>query len=162
MDKHSNRTDPRSHYEAVTDVKYANRLMLITGRFLRRMDKVLTGAQLLLGTAAVGGLIATKPTLATVAGVLIAVLSLVQILWEPAIKAHICEQQRKQWAALLGVASELELNELDKRIAAIRAETTPEIDLLRVPAYNQVMLEISRSEYQLPESRWQRFMSAIS
>lgn len=162
MNQHSSRTDPRSHYEAVNDVKYGQRLMLITGRFNRRLDKMLTGTQLLLGTAAVGGLLATMPTLATIAGVLIAVLSLIQILCEPAIKAHICEQQRKRWVALLGVAPDLDLNELDKRIAAIREESVPEIELLRVPAYNQVMQEISRSEWRLPEKSWHRFMAAIS
>jgi hypothetical protein len=40
--------------------------------------------------------------------------------------------------------------------------TMPQIEALRLPAYNQVMHEISRTDHVQPLTKWQRIVAALA
>ncbi len=155
-------TYPRTHYEAVLDVRYAARYCLLQRRLYTRAMALFLGVELLGGSAAFAGWLGNTPALAAWSALMLAIVAAANIVFGPAEKRMLCELQRRRWTALDARAPGLTLEELDREIAQLRAEEIPEIELLRQPAFNDAMRENGRTDALVPLTFAERMVSSIA
>ncbi|GGC83897.1 hypothetical protein [Vreelandella lutescens] len=152
------REDERTMYEAMGDADYAIRYMLLQERLFARLGIVFKFISLFGGSAAVGGVAINSPLLTSVSGILVALSSILDIVIKPEEKALQCRGVSKRYYKLIRKADRHTLEEHDRKAAKIALLPTPQIEGLRVPAYNESSIERGRPDYTQPLNSWQRLL----
>lgn len=145
------------------DICYGARYALRQRRFFARLQGAFSAINLLAGSAAFGGWLAKQPELAGVAGLLIAVVAVLDHIVKAGMHAADAQRAHKTFSALLARARAGEdALALERDLAEAQAEDSPEIEALRMPAWNDVLLqmgyEVERCE---PLTLRQRLVSLV-
>lgn len=156
------RAYPRDHYEATLDVRYGIRFNELNERFFRRVRGVFVFATLLVGSSAFGGFLFGRATLVAIAGLAITILTLLDVVINPAEKIARFNEMYRRYTALDARAPELELATLDRELRAIRGEAPQGIEALTEKAYNDNLIANGRPDYAMPTTRWGRVVAWLS
>lgn len=156
------RTDPRTHYEAVFDVSYGVNINRMNARAHRRLAHVLSGAQVLAGTAAFTSVIANAPGAVPYLGLLVAAVSVIAHFMAPGEKAVQFAELQRRFTKLQGRVGKLTMEAIDREIADIRADAPDGIEALGVPAYNCTTRQIGRPDAQLREHFGHRLATMLA
>ncbi|MDR3414196.1 MAG: hypothetical protein P4L87_25090 [Formivibrio sp.] len=151
----------RSHYEAVGDVRYHARLHYLHAAFYRRIRMVMATISLMSGTASFASVVGNYPLIASVAGVVIAVIAVLDAVSGLPDKVFSHQSLYKRFTELAGRAAKLEMDAIDAESAAIEADETGEIESLRLRAYNDSVLSAGRPDYVVPVSFLAKLLSLI-
>ena len=152
------RDDERTMYEAIGDAHYAIRYMLLQERLFARLGIVFKFTSLFGGSAAVTGVAINSPVLSSMSGILVALSSILDIVIRPEEKALQCRVVSKRYHKLIRNAERHTLEEHDRKASKIALLQTPQIEGLRVPAYNESSIERGRPDYVQPLNGWQRLL----
>lgn len=152
----------RTLYEAKLDVDFAVRLALLHERLYGRIKKLITVVNLLAGTTAVASLIEYSATLSAVAGAVVAVTSILDLVYDYGGKAAAHCKDRRAYLDLLGRADRLTPERLDARFAMLNRESTIALECLAMPAYNHNLARHGRTGWCVPLTRWERFMAWLA
>ncbi|WP_027967300.1 hypothetical protein [Halomonas halocynthiae] len=156
------RTDERTLYEAQGDAKYSVRYMILQERFYKRLAGLFKFTSLFAGSAAFAGFIASTPLITGISGLLITASTVLDFVIYPERKARQCIDARREYQALLNEAESLDLTSFDSRALQIAMREAPNIESLRVPAYNDSVKERGRTDYIQPLTWRERFMKSIA
>lgn len=151
----------RTLYEARLDAEayaVAHELHARLYRRARTLARVLITVS---GSAAFGGWLATRPDVAGVAGLVIAVLvALEQALdLSERIARHRIQAQRYADLRRESHRRDMTVSEFDDLLESIKGADEAGLDALLVRAFNRVVIAAGRPAYQQPESRWHRFVA---
>jgi hypothetical protein len=141
----------RTHGQAVAEVQYAVEFGRLNERFWQRLDTVLNLMQVLAGALALAGAFSAGQWL-PVAGVVLAVVSALQITLAPGRRAAGFLVARRDFSALLMRAWKLDPADLDAELEALRAQAPQGLELLSAPAFNNTSRR-NGHDTTLPE-RW--------
>lgn len=156
------RYDERTFYEAMGDISYNCRYYLLQQRFFGKLAGTFRFISIVSGSAAFAGFVSVSPALAGGAGVVVAVVTALDIIINPGQKAYTCNEVMRRYRELERQARNLDLDALEDRLAELRAMEAPSIEALRVPAYNDSCKERGRTDQLLPASYWHRFVALIA
>jgi hypothetical protein len=156
------RTDPRTHYEAVLDIGYAIQWNALNERLFRRLDAAIKIIMLFFSTTAVGGYLASSPRIAAFSALLLAFLTIFDVVISPGRKVCEFNEAQRRFTELEGKAPQLKLPDLEREIRTLRAQhTTPGISGLSTVAYNQNVRSNGRLDSQLASTAWERFLESL-
>ncbi len=158
----SNLGQRRTHDEALNDLAYEIRLRERHVRLFRRVRAALAFIALCGGATAFANLFNDTAVLRGIGGALVAACAFLDTVFDFANKASAHESQRRRFQSLMGRAPGLGLAELDAALAEIRVADPGDIEALRVPAMNDVLLTRGYPEFVRPLSGLQRLLSAIA
>lgn len=133
-------------------------------RLFTRVDTAMRFIELGGASAVIIGVIAKEPLLAVAFGVLLALIPVISVVYDPRGKAFGAERLRERFAALAEDAASLEVGQLERRIRRLQTEAGPDpVKAIRHIAYNDAVEEADldpAAAYHL--TRWQRVVAAIS
>lgn len=156
------RLDERTHYEATLDVRFAIEWNALNARLFRRVDALLKGLSLLLGSAAFGAWMAAAPQWSGLAGLLVALVTILDVVLAPGKKACAHDEARRQFNALAVRAPGLPLADLDAALETLRVECTAGgVDALRAVAYNRNLAAASRADQLIPLGPLERLLAVL-
>ncbi|MCK0743585.1 hypothetical protein [Chromohalobacter nigrandesensis] len=156
------RMDDRTFYEAKGDAMYSVRYMILQERLYKRLAGLFKFTSLFGGSAAFAGLITASPLVTGTSGLLITASTVLDFVISPEQKALQCKEARQKFQKLLRKADELDIAAFDRRAEKIAMLDTPNIESLRIPAYNDSMCERGRTDFVQPLSFRQRVIRAIA
>lgn len=146
----------RSHSEAVLETRYGARYCLLMRRLYGRCAAALSFLEIFGGSAAFAGWLGGDQHVTAVAGAAMAAAAAFSIVFSPGEKRLQCEMQRRRWNELNADAPSLAIDQLEFRIHKLRDEDVPDIQWLRLPAYNDTMRENGREDQIQALSRRER------
>lgn len=152
----------REHYAITLDIKYAARLNYLHGRFYTRLRGLFGGINLLGGMTAASAWLATRPGLAITAALVLAGITVLDTIINPADKAASFKALHREYHQLIAIAPNIAAAELDARLRELQAAPDAVIEALRYVAYNDNLTENGFTEGMFNLSRLQRIMKAIS
>ncbi|HFN6476883.1 TPA: hypothetical protein ACPY0B_000296 [Citrobacter farmeri] len=122
------------------NIRYSFHIEMMQATCYNRLDKLLTFAQIILGSA----IFASYGSL-PVFGATVAAISVASFVWQPGKAAILCEMQSKKMKELISKPSDFSDAEL--HAAYIRAEETdnPTIGLLRDAAHKRALIAMGRA-----------------
>ena len=133
----------RCNYHLQFEVEYASRLCALHEVVWRRFGVLLTVVSVLGATAAVKGYVEANLDLATISSLILAVLSVVNLVLNPSARAQAYKLDGKRYAAFAALTSGLDPrgydNEVDKKLQEMRAGDEPDIRALTDLAYRDAM-----------------------
>lgn len=156
----ADQTYPRTHYEAVLDIKHAVLVHRLNERLYNRADALMGAIGMAGGSGAVVGLLGSSPKVAAVAGAVLAVLAIVERTVGAARKAEVHRQGAEAFAAIEVRAAGLQLAELDAELAATKARFPDGLEALGWVAYNRNVRSAGHISNVVPMTRWQRLLNA--
>lgn len=157
------RTDPRTHEEVCLDVSYSVRWNELNEILFSRVDAAIKIVSLLLSTGAVAGYLADEAALSALSGLLLAFLTIFDVVVSPGRK--ICEfnEAGRRFAELYVVAPRLPMAELDADWRRLCAQyKTRGINALQPIAHNANLRTHGRPDAYVGTNRWQRFVGGLS
>lgn len=140
------RSDGRTHYEAVLDVRYGMRYNDLCERFYNRVDFLIGVVTLAGGSGAVVSAVNKDPAWAVVSGIVLAVLAIFGRLLGATRKAEQHGQAKKAYAALDARSHALAVEQVDAELRPLQASSPSGIRLLALPAYNANLRSNGRPE----------------
>lgn len=156
----ADQTYPRTHYEAMLDIKHAVLVHRLNERLYNRADAMMGALGMAGGSGAVIGLLGSSPKVAAVAGAVLAVLSIVERTVGAARKAEVHRQGGEAFAALEVRARGIELAEIDAELAETKARFPDGLEGLGWVAYNRNVRSAGHVSSMVPMSRWQQLLDA--
>lgn len=155
------RTDERTTYEAILDIKYGSVFNRLNQRLYERLDAALGFAGLAGGSSAIAaGMAGNAKAIAWVGGV-VAALSIVERLVGAARKAEVHRQAQELYADLLGRTSQMDLADIDRQLVALQARFPDGFVGLAAVAFNRNVASAGRPDYSIHVSPWGRLLSLI-
>lgn len=142
----------RTVYEAKLDVSYNVLLQQMQEVLFARINRLIAIFSLIAGSAAFAGVLAKLPGLVSVAGVLVAVGTILGATNDLAGRAERHRIQRRRYAEL-AAADPVEIAEIDRKLAAIGVDDLPPWESLEVAAYNSNLMRNGRDDFVMPEGR---------
>ncbi|ELY22295.1 hypothetical protein [Vreelandella titanicae] len=156
------RIDERTLYEAKGDAAYAIRYLHLQERLFLRMSHVFKFVSLLGGSAAFVGAATASPALTGFSGILVAASTILDFVIKPEEASLKCRTVKHKYQKLLAKAETSDLPEFSRKLAKISLTSTPHIEGLRRPAYNDSCHERGRPDFVLPLSNWEKFVSMLA
>lgn len=156
------RPDGRTHYEAVLDVRYGMRFNVLCERAYRRVDMLLTAVTVIGGSAAAVAWVNRSPEWAAASGLVLAVLSVLQVVAAPGRAAVEHRMAALEYARLDARAQGLALEQLDAELRLLQAQSPSGVALLAVPAFNANVRSAGREECVRALSWRERVASALA
>lgn len=156
------RTDERTLYEAKGDAMYSVRYMILQERLYKRAAGLFKFASLFGGSAAFAGLITSNTLITGISGLMITASTVLDFVISPERKALQCAHAKRKYQKLLQEADTLDLASFDSRAVKIAMMETPNIEGLRLPAFNDSVRERGRGDFIQQLDRWERFMKRIA
>jgi len=131
-----------TRHDALFDLRYATRVLELSGSFWQMISIVVRFASFLSGTAAIAALAADNSPLTLLSGVIFAILQGIDFSMNPGDKAACRMSQRKIYAQILAEQNRLKDADLLYRLESARSEDDVIVSMqLRQVAYNQVVTE---------------------
>lgn len=155
-------TPDRTHGQAVTEVRFGIEYAELNERYWQRLDTCLNAVQVLCGALALAGAIGTQGPVAGLAGVLMAIVSTLQITLAPARRSIAFRDARMAFHDLNERVWTLQLGELDAALERIRKAAPHGLHSLNKPAVNRVHCSMGRKDALEPLSRMERWAEALS
>ena len=152
------RTHERTHYESTQDARYALRLNTLLKRIFGRLPALLRIVELASGTAAFAGYLGNHQEATGIAGLVIGLLAVINLVLKPAEKAAQADEMIRHYASLLGRAPKLGLEDLEIELHNMRTYPVPDNEWLRMPAYNDALREAGRTDFVTAEHLGHRLM----
>ncbi len=123
------------------NIRYSFHIETMQATFYNRLDKLLTFAQIMLGSA-IFAAYGSIPLF----GAVVAAISAVSFVWQPGKAAMLCEVQAKKMKKLINKPSSISVEDL--HAAYLRAEEgdTPTLGLLRDAAYKRALITLNRGD----------------
>jgi hypothetical protein len=156
------RVDGRTYFEANGDLCYGSRYYHLQARLFGKIDALFKLISVVAGSSAFAGFLSGSPKLAGIAALITAVITALDVVWAPGGKHFICSDLAKRYTAVERKGRKLSLEDLDDEIWTLREVEAPSIEALRIPAYNDSVVERGLPSYQLPTTWWQRMMAALA
>lgn len=150
------RTDERTKYEAILDVRYGQCYNELNARFYRRLDLLFGFVGLFGGSGALIAAIAEYKTLGVITGAAVAAIAVIERLVGAIEKAVRHEDFKKKFASLNIEADHLEFAEIERRLRELQADGPSGLHTLGRPAYNLTVTANGRPDYTVALSRWER------
>ncbi|MGV8823990.1 hypothetical protein [Methylibium petroleiphilum] len=149
--------------ELRNEIRYSQRLCERTARLYRRLQTLSTFLTVAGGSAAVLALgLALPKTVVLVFGVLAALFVALIVAVRPADKAVANENDAKRYSALLTQANTLDAAQLRAALDKARESVVAEIEPLRDVVWNDVVVEIGQSAYQVPLTAKQKLLASLA
>ena len=143
------------------EIRYAIRLTQQTARLYRRIQTIGTFLTVVGGSAALAAFAGNTWVLIAGASIF-AVFGAASIAIRPADKAAMNESDVKRYQSLMSKAQTMDVAQLRTAIEEAHIGDAPEIEALRIIAYNDVMDEINRQDQHIPLSRSASLLRAFA
>ena len=156
-------SDDNDRYELTWEIRYGMRFGRRQSRLLDRIANAIKALTIIAGSAAFIGVIAKYDALVKWSGVIVAALAIGDAIWNPTGKAARSREIENRYAMVNRHAAELSTEELRREVDDVYDAHTPELELLRYVAYNDVVSECGNSDkekYRL--NLWQRLIAALA
>lgn len=126
------------------NIRYSFHIESMHATFYNRLDRFLSFAQIMLGSA----IFAAYGSL-PIFGAVVACISAISFVWQPGKAAMVCEVQAKKMKELINKPSIF--SDEDLHTAYLKAEEgdTPTLGLLRDAAYKRALIAVGRSSDSL-------------
>lgn len=122
------------------DIYYGHAYHALCQSFYGRVDFLSTFVQLVGGSAAAAGVVASAPWLVSVSGVILAVCAAISVAVQPAIKADRHLRAKCQfWAVKAEAEQGLDGSALQAKITQAQSDAPAGIMTLDLPAYNRAL-----------------------
>lgn len=128
----------RTQADAVADVRFGITYGSLNERFWQRLDTTLNLTQVLFGALALTGALAAMGPLAGVAGVVLAVVSALQLTLQPGRRSIDFRDARRAFHALNAKAWQMPLHELDAALEELRMNAPNGLAALNRPALHML------------------------
>lgn len=155
-------SEARTLRHTLMDADYQIQLLTLECRLFTRLRNLITALSLLGGTAVVGSVLADKSALAMTAGILLAMLPILDVVFDPRGRALDYSHLRQDYCALRAelVAENIAFHDAERRLNDLYAKPSHEIDGLRYVAQNDTFRQYGYEPRELPHqlSVWQRFL----
>jgi hypothetical protein len=150
-------------YPLIWSIRYATRYGRLQARLLDRVAFVFKLITLVAGTGAFIAVIAGNNTAVAITGLSVAVIAVLDALWDPTRKAAKTREMEQRFALLVRDADKLPPEELRRAMSDLYDAETPEIEGLRMVAYNDVLRECGNAESEAFRlTGWQRLLASSS
>ena len=147
----------------LSEVRFAERLCQRTARLYRRVQTISIFLTVVGGSAVVAAAFNAAPAWASVLGAaFLGIFGAAMVAIRPAEKAVANEMDVRRYAQLRSAAEGMDEGELRAALQKARESDAAEVEPLRDVAYNDVVIEIGRSEFAVPLSSQQRFLAALA
>lgn len=147
----------------INEIRYAERLCARTARMYRRLQTVGTWFAVFSGGTVFMAVSKNLPEPALQVGLLLlAALAAMLVAVRPADKAAANELDARRYARLRTEVTTMTAADARAALAKARESDAPEVETLRDVAYNDLMLEIGRSDLAVPLTLNQRVLSALA
>lgn len=147
----------------LNEVRYAERLCLRTARLYRKAQSFGTWAAIVSGTAALSAVTGSAPKWLSVGGgIAFAMFGAALIAMRPAEKAAANDQDAKRYAQLRTAAHGMDETTLQAALDKARETDSPEVEPLRDVAFNDVLVEVGRTDLVVPLSPKQRLLATLA
>ena len=156
------RVDGRTHFEAIGDICYGSRYYHLQARLFGKIDGLFKLITVVAGSSAFAGFLSGSPKLAGIAALVTAVITALDVVWAPGSKHFICSDLSKRYTAIERKGRKLSLEDLDDEIWTLREVEAPAIEALRIPAYNDSVVERGLESKKIPTSCWQDFVALLA
>lgn len=120
--------------------RYGHRLC----RFYGRVSGLLRLGEIVMGTAAFGAFLAGHPGMTAYSGLAMAIISGINITFDPAAKAKDAAISQADFGRALIDVEGLPTTELRRRVRDLQAQPRPELESLRRPVWRDVVLQLGR------------------
>ncbi|MES3674630.1 hypothetical protein QC589_01610 [Halomonas elongata] len=155
---------PRDRYDMEYELRYSIRLLDRYRNLARNADLTLTLVTLLGLSSAAGSLVNSSPTLATVAGGLLTVTSILHIVYKPAETKILAAEHRKRYTDLWSRISHLDDDSFDAHLIKLHGDDLSVPEGLKLIAELDIARELDLDdsnlvEYLTPWNRLLRFCS---
>ena len=131
--------------------------------FYTRVDFVTNFVQLVGGSGAAAGVLASSPVLVAFSGVVLAICAAISITVQPSIKAYKHEIAKCDfWRVRQQAISSLAGDALEEAIAQAQADSPMGIKTLEDPAINRAMAMLDYKDGFVELSRCQRWLKAMA
>lgn len=127
--------------EAILDIRYCIRLNHLLRRFFRRLDAIISGVELIAGTAVFVSFFQENPEMAVKIALCVAVASMLNRVIKPAEKAYQADELYRRYEQLRSQADQMTLSEVDAAMSELRQMPVSDIEGLRNVAYNDNLRE---------------------
>lgn len=151
-------TYERSLYEATLDLDYAIRVSQLHARLFTRLKRTITAITLLAGSAAFVALFGASRTFAGLGGLVVAVLSTIDLVWDFGAIAAAHQRDKEALLKLRSRLPALSLEMLDSKFDLLRASCADCLAALAKPAYNDNVRRHGRESSVLQLTRWERLV----
>ena len=152
----------RTRYETLADVDYAVRLFARHERLFGRLSRALKFATTCFALAPIAALLEKIPKEFGLAfAALGAVLSLVDLIWDPATTSCRHEHRRRDYQRLKATASQLPDEALFAQLETLRVDDPTVLESLKMPAYNELQLTLGHAQGR-PLGRLEALLSSLS
>ncbi|CCD28966.1 conserved hypothetical protein [Candidatus Glomeribacter gigasporarum BEG34] len=153
---------PRTHYEAVLDVRYGWRFNELNERFYQRLDGLLGFICYFGGSATLIGVLAHHPVFTTIASLCVASAGVLNHLISASRKAYAHAIARAKYAALDARAPRLKLEELDAELKRLQGNSPNGIRALSMPAFNTNLLSNGRPDKIQSLTFWHKWVNLMA
>jgi hypothetical protein len=155
--------EPMSLCRLHLETRYSRIFCTLNARLYGHINSALTATAVLLGSGALGSVLAGSATWTAVTAIALAIVAVVQMVYSPAAReANFCAHARR-YAELYSARDDFSRDDFERRMNALRAELQPgEIDSLSQPAYNATLREAGYREGFQETTRWQRIAFALA
>ncbi|AGU50355.1 hypothetical protein VAPA_1c32690 [Variovorax paradoxus B4] len=150
-----------THGELVSQVRYGYWFNHLCERLYGRIDLCLNFVQLVGGSAVAVATMQSVPSVATIAGVLLAAAAAVSLLMHPAVKAERHLRAKCGYLDLEARSWDVESAVLMRELTELRKGAPAGWDVLAVPAFNATVRAIG-SDATIPETGLQKFARALA
>lgn len=153
--------DP-ARYGQMLDVRYGVTFNYLHQRAYEALGTILKFAQVGVGALAFAGYFASQPTLAGIAGLVVAILGTLQLVCDPSERAARFDAQRERWCDLELAADGLPIEELERRVTGLQARAQRgEIGPLANVAYNANLRANGVADKMVPLGRRERIANFL-
>lgn len=147
---------------AVSEVRFGIQYGLLNERYWQHLDTALNLLQIGAGALALAGALAQGALATSIAGVMIAVVSALQLSLQPTRRSVAFRDARARFHDLHARAWGLTLRELDAELEALRRDAPVGMRALLLPAQNIVHQQIGAQDVVLPLTWGQRLALALA
>jgi hypothetical protein len=149
--------------ELQSEIRYAIRLCERTARFYRRIQAIGAFLALVGGSSTLSALSShVQPWVAIVGGILLTLSGSALMVIRPADKAAVNDTDLRRYKKLYTKSNSMTLQELEIALAEARESDAPEIEVLRMVAYNDMVKEIGRLDKVQALTALQKVFSCLA
>lgn len=148
---------PKSRNELEFTVVYSMRFEEMTATLLRRLDRISSWTQIVLGVAVV------TTAAPVITGLAVACVATYQLVCQPGVEAAKAAASQERWRGLFRTMGSKSDNELAEAIQETEEHDSPAIGGLRLPAQRAASVQLDLNAASLPQlSRWQSALAFLA
>lgn len=148
-------------YQIEFDVHYGYWYNMMCEKFYSRCDLAFNLVQLVGGSAAAAGVVASRPSLVAFSGVMLALAAAFSLAWQPGIKAERHRHAKEAWLDLKGEMHAMTDAELIVSCTKLQKQETG-MTSLNLPASNAAMRSLGYRDGFVQLTPWQRLVERLA